>query len=447
MIDINGVSMNKELIQRMHELINFYVQDREFMGTVLVAQDNDILVHQGYGFANIEWTVPNDTNTKFRLGSLTKQFTAAGILLLEELGLLKTDDCITQLLPDAPKAWSNIKLFHLLNHTHGIPNYTQLPEFRAITLYTKTPYEQIQLFIDKPLDFEPGTHYYYNNSGYVVLGFLIEQLTGQSYAHFIHNAIFSPLNMSDSGYDSFTEIIPYRASGYSKDPDAQVTNAEYLDMSLPYAAGSLYSTTEDLLKWTQGLFNFKLLSANSVKKMTTSFMEHYGFGVEVKEVDGIKVVMHIGGINGFHTALIYAPSTKTTIAVLSNLNTFGYVWDIGFIAQNIALKLLSVVHGIEVTLPSEKCSIKEASETLEQYVGEYDIKLNLKLIITLNNGQLEAAFSNQPVITLHAETDATFYSILPDIRFQFLRNKAGHVAQIYLSQSGYELTGTKINDR
>ena len=436
--------MNKELTQRMHQLINFYVQDKEFMGTVLVAQNNDILLHQGYGFANIEWNIPNDTNTKFRLGSLTKQFTAAAILLLEERGLLKIDDFITQHMSKAPKTWSNIKIFHLLNHTHGIPNYTQLPEFREITFLTKTPYEQIQLFIDKALDFEPGTQYYYNNSGYVVLGFLIEQLTGQSYAHFIHDVIFAPLNMNDSGYDSFTEIIPHRASGYLKAPDAHVTNAEYLDMSLPYAAGSLYSTTEDLLKWTQGLFNFKLLSANSLKKMTTSFMEHYGFGIEVKEVNGIEVIMHIGGINGFHTALIYAPSTKTTIAVLSNLNTFGYVWDIGFIAQNIALKLLSVVHSIGVTLPSEKNSIKVDSKTLEQYIGEYDIKMNLKLIITLNNGHLEAAFSNQPVITLNAKTEAVFYSILPDIEVHFLSNKAGQVTQVHLSQSGYELTGRKI---
>jgi CubicO group peptidase (beta-lactamase class C family) len=436
--------MSEQQIQRMQEIVETYVHDQEFMGTVLVAKNTDILLHQGYGQANIEWNISNTPKTKFRLGSLTKQFTAAAILLLEERGLLKTEDSITILLPNAPSAWKNIKIFHLLNHTHGIPNYTQFPEFREMTTFKRTPWEQIQIFIDKPLDFGPGTKYYYNNSGYVVLGFLIEHLTGQSYARFIRDNIFIPLNMQDSGYDSFMEIIPNRAAGYSKDPNGQWSNAEYLDMSLPYAAGSLYSTTEDLLKWTEHLFNFKLLPADSVRKMTTPFMEHYGFGVEVKEINKIQVIMHIGGINGFHTALIYAPSSKTTIAVVSNLNTFGYVWDIGFLAQNIALKLLSVVHGVKVQLPAERRSIMVAPKVLEQYIGEYEIKPNLKLVIFIDNGQLKASFSNQRVISLHAETESGFYSLMPDLSFKFLKNKVGGVTQIHLSQSGYELTGTKI---
>jgi len=439
--------MNQKRIQRMHEMINFYVQDKEFMGTVLVAKNNDILLHQGYGLANIEWDIPNDTKTKFRLGSLTKQFTAVAILLLEERGLLKTDDFITQHLPNAPAAWKNIKLFHLLNHTHGIPNYTQFPEFREITYCKKSPWEQVQLFINKSLDFEPGTQYCYNNTGYVLLGFLIEQLTGQSYARFIQDNIFKPLNMHDSGYDSFSEIIPHRASGYSKTPSNQLTNDEYLDMSLPYAAGSLYSTTSDLLKWTQGLFKYNLLSIDSVKKMITPFKEHYGFGVEIKDIHNNKTIMHIGGINGFHSALFYSPLTETTIAVLSNLNTFGYVWDIGFLAQGIGLKLLSIVHDKKITLPYEKKSIAVASKILEEYVGEYEIKPNLKLEVILKNLQLEAYFSNQPVILLKAESESEFYARKPDLSFKFLRNKKGNVNQVYLSQSGYELIGKKFNSK
>ncbi len=142
------------------------------------------------------------------------------------------------------------------------------------------------------------------------------------------------------------------------------------------------------VKWTQGLFGGKLLSQASLQKMTAPFKEHYGFGVEVKEIDGIKVIMHIGGINGFHTALIYSPETKTTIAVLSNLNTFGYVWDIGFLAQNIALKLLLVMNGREVKLPREKNPIALAVKYFDQCVGEYKIKENLNLIVNVNKDQL-----------------------------------------------------------
>lgn len=414
------------------------------MGSVLVAKNEEILLRGGYGFANLEWQTPNTPTTKYRLGSLTKQFTAVGILLLEERGLLTTEDLISQHIADAPLAWKNIKIFNLLTHTHGIPNYTQFPEFRAITSFKKTPLEQIQLFIDKPLDFEPGTHYVYNNSGYVVLGHLIELLSGQTYQTFIRDNIFSPLGMSDSGYDSHSEIILHRASGYIKDVDGHRTNADYLDMSLPYSAGSLYSTTDDLLKWTQGLFGEKLISPKSLHKMTTPFKEHYGFGLEIKEIDGIQVMMHIGGINGFHSALIYSQPTKTTIAVLSNLNTFGYVWDVGFLAQNIALKLLLSVNDRAVMMPRDKQSVSVAPEILEQYVGEYKIKENLSLLVKVNKGQFEAHFSNQPIILLHATKESEFYSLTPDLEFKFLRNTIGQVTHIHLSQSGYELTGEKI---
>lgn len=202
--------------------------------------------------------------------------------------------------------------------------------------------------------------------------------------------------------------------------------------------------TEDLLKWTQGLFGGKLLSQASLQKMTAPFKEHYGFGVEVKEIDGIKVIMHIGGINGFHTALIYSPETKTTIAVLSNLNTFGYVWDIGFLAQNIALKLLLVMNGREVKLPREKNPIALAVKYFDQCVGEYKIKENLNLIVNVNKDQLEAHFSNQPIMLLFAEKELAFYAVVPDLEFKFLKNTAGQVTHVHLSQSGYELIGVKL---
>ncbi len=265
-----------------------------------------------------------------------------------------------------------------------------------------------------------------------------------SYARFIREHIFLPLDMYNSGYDSFTEIIPCRASGYWKDPTGHFNNAEYLDISLPYAAGSLYSTTADLLKWTQALFNFKLISADAVKKMTTAFKEHYGFGVEVKEIDGIEAIMHIGGINGFHSALVYSPATQTTIVVLSNLNTFGYVWDIGFIAQNLALKFLFTTHGKDILLPEEKQPKRLAIKGLQHIVGEYKIKENLNLTIAVYKDQVEASFSNQQAILLHAETNNAFYAVRPDIQVKFLKNKAGEVTHVLLSQSGYELMGEKI---
>jgi CubicO group peptidase (beta-lactamase class C family) len=436
--------MDKMQPNRMDDVIQSYVKDQEFMGSALVARDKDILLSKGYGCANLEWNIPNTPKTKYRLGSLTKQFTAAAILLLEERGLLKTEDFIGQHLPNAPATWKNIKIFHLLNHTHGIPNYTQFPEFRAITAFKKTPLEQVQLFIDKPLDFEPGTQYVYNNSGYVLLGYLIEVLSSQTYEAFLQEHVFNPLEMQDSGYDSHSAIIPQRAEGYTKDDVGMVTNAEYLDMSLPYAAGSLYSTTEDLLKWTQGLFSGRLLSLQSLDKMTQPFKESYGFGVEINRSDDIKMISHIGGINGFNTILIYCPETKASIVVLSNLNTIGYVWDIGFLSKNIALKLAALAHGKKVVLPFEKREIKIQPNILEQYVGLYETKPNMNLEITLENGQLEARFAEQGPILLLAESETVFYAKIPDIGLKFLKNEKSTATHVNLSQSGYELLGTRI---
>ena len=434
--------MTKVQIKRMDDVVQSYVKDKEFMGSVLAVHNQDVLLNKGYGFANLEWSNSNIPTTKYRLGSLTKQFTAAAILLLEERGLLNIEDCILQHVPNAPTAWKDIKIFNLLNHTHGIPNYTQLPAFAEITTFKKTPLEQVQLFIDKPLDFEPGTQYVYNNSGYVLLGYLIEVISGKSYEEFITEHIFNPLGMLDSGYDSHSKIIPQRAAGYSKDANG-ISNAGYLDMSLPYSAGSLYSTTEDLLKWLCGLFEEKLISAVSLKKMTTPFKEHYGFGVEIKEVDGIKVVMHVGGINGFNTTLIYCPETKTAVIVLSNLNTTGYVWDVGFLSQNIALKMVALAHNKEVVLPSEKRVITIQFDVLEQYCGIYRIKMGLDLTLTLNKNHLVAQFSNQPKMTLFAETEHVFYSKIPDIQLKFVKNEMDIVTHVCLSQSGYELMWAK----
>lgn len=430
-------------LARMEEIIAFYAINNDFMGSVLVAQDKEATFSKGYGFSNLEWGVENSSQTKFRLGSLTKQFTAVAILILEEKGKLHVDDFISQHMLNTPAAWKNIKIFHLLTHTHGIPNYTQFPEFSAITTFKTTALEQVQLFIDKLLDFEPGSQYVYNNSGYVLLGHLIEILTGQTYEAFIREHIFIPLEMCDSGYDAHDTVIVRRASGYTKNAGGHVSNASYLDMSLPYAAGSLYSTIEDLLRWTHGLFGGQIISETSLCKMTKPFKEDYGFGVEIKAIEGINTVMHIGGINGFNSTLLYVPATKTTIAVLSNLNTPGYVWDVGFLSKNIALKLLALTHGKQVLLPSEKKQINVSSQLMQQYEGLYEIKPHMDLRLTVGGEGLFAQFSDQAKLSLFAESDSLFYSETPDLNFQIMKDKKGHVSGINLMQSGYELMGKK----
>src|SRR3984957_17979708 len=261
-------------LPRMEQVVQSYVSDKQFMGSVLVARGETVVLDKGYGFANLEWNIPNTPTTKFRLGSITKQFTAASILLLEERGKLKTDDPVKKYMADAPAAWDKVTIYNLLTHTSGIANFTSFPDYASTETAPTTPEKLVARFRDKPLEFQPGEKWNYSNSGYVLLGYLIEKISGTPYAQFVQENIFAPLEMRDSGYDSSAAIIKHRASGYTPSDKGPV-HAGYIDMSIPFSAGSLYSTTHDLLRWEQGLFGGKLLSAASLKKMTTPFKENY----------------------------------------------------------------------------------------------------------------------------------------------------------------------------
>ena len=238
---------NHDDIARMEQIVESFVPQK-FMGSVLVARDGKVVLDKAYGSANLEWNVPNTPTTKFRLGSITKQFTAASILLLEERGKLKIDDPVKKYMPDAPAAWDKITIFHLLTHTSGIPSFTGFPDYGSKEATPMTPEKLVALFRDKPLEFEPGEKWNYSNSGYVLLGYLIEKISGQSYQDFVQQNIFTPLGMKDSGYDSNSAIIAHRAAGYTPGSHGPM-NSGFIHMSIPFSAGALYSTAEDLLRW------------------------------------------------------------------------------------------------------------------------------------------------------------------------------------------------------
>jgi len=305
-------------VDRMDQIVQSYVKDHQFMGAVLVAKGDKILFNRAYGSANIEWDISNTPTTKFRLGSVTKQFTAAAILLLEERGKLKLDQPVSTYLPDTPPAWQKIIVSQLLTHTSGIPNVTSQPQFANMAPLTKKPNEIIDLVRDMPLEFQPGEQYRYSNTGYIILGAIIEKQSGQSYQNFLQANIFQPLGMADTGYDSNRTVMPRRASGYAHDGDHFV-NASFIDMSIPFSAGALYSTTGDLLRWQQGLYGGKVLSAESLKKMTTPFKDDYALGLVVKTHGGSREFFHGGSIFGFNTSLSYRPNEELSIIVLSNL--------------------------------------------------------------------------------------------------------------------------------
>ena len=291
-----------------------------FMGSVLVAKGDMIVFEISAGRANVEWNIPNSATTKFRIGSLTKQFTAAALLLLEERGKLSVDDPIAKHIGGVPASWRPITLRHLLTHTSGIPDFTELPNYSEWKLSGLPPSMLLARVRDLSLDFDPGTKFKYSNTGYVLLGWVIEIVSGQTYREFVKQNLFDPLGIADSGYDSSVAIIQQRASGYQVGELAlRMSNANYIDMRTPGGAGGLYSTTGDLLKWTRALFGGKLLQSGSLEKMTTPAKSDYAYGLRVETKHGRKRFAHAGGIDGFGSFLAYFPESAVTIAVLSNV--------------------------------------------------------------------------------------------------------------------------------
>ena len=429
-----GICLAQDDIARMEQVVHSYLDQRQFMGTVLVARDGKVLLSKGYGSANLEWDVPNSPATKFRLGSITKQFTAACILLLEERGKLKTDDPVKKYLPDAPAAWDNVTIFNLLTHTSGIPSFTGFPDYHSTEAIPTTPEQLVARFRDKPLEFQPGEKWNYSNSGYVLLGYLIEKVSQQSYSQFVQANIFSPLGMRDSGYDSNSAIIAHRASGYDQG-DKGPANTGFIDMSIPFSAGALYSTTEDLLRWEEGLMGGKVLSPASLQKMTTPFKSDYAFGLSVHTANGRKVIEHGGGIEGFNTMLAYYPEDKLTVVVLANLS--------GRAPDAIAHNLAAVAHGEKVVLTSERKQITVSPAILAKYVGTYELMPNFDIVMTLEGGQLMTQATGQSKFPLFAESETKFFLKVVDAVVEFFSDEKGDVTHLILHQGGRDAKGTK----
>ncbi|MFP2903905.1 serine hydrolase [Pyxidicoccus sp. 3LFB2] len=337
--------------QEMDRLITKYHQLRQFHGTVLVANDKGVVHKKGYGFANIEWRVPNTPDTKFRLGSITKQFTSMVILQLVAEGKLQLDDALTKHLPDYRKdTGDRVTITHLLNHTSGIPSYTGLPGFfENESRNPITVSDLVKRFCSGDLQFEPGTKYAYNNSGYVLLGAIIEKLTGKTYAQSLQERIFDPLGMKSTGYDVSATVLSKRASGYDFQPDGY-TNAAYLDMNIPYAAGALYSTVEDLYLWDRALYLDTLLPAPLKQRMFTPGLNNYAFGWAVRPIKlhddktEVPAISHGGGVNGFTTVLIRVPERKELIVLLDNASSGGKL-------SELAAGLLGILRGIPPVQP------------------------------------------------------------------------------------------------
>jgi CubicO group peptidase (beta-lactamase class C family) len=416
--------------ERLDAIAKAYTSGNVFMGTALVVRGDDTLLDKGYGMADLEWSIPDAPDVKFRLGSLTKQFTATLVLLLQQDGKLNIQDPVSKYLPDAPKAWEKITLANLLGHTSGIPNFTSDKDFRTWSMSPHTSAEEIAFFREKPLEFEPGSQFAYSNSNYEVLGAVIEKVSGQRYGDLLKQRIFQPLGMQSTGLDSDGLILAKRAQGYHPGKDGLVY-ARSESMTVPWAAGSIYSTTGDLLRWEQGLFGGKILSADSLKLMTTPGKGDYGLGVMIQQQDGVTIVEHGGGIEGFNTSLMYVPERKIVVVVLSNVNGP---------ADAISSQLMDVVLGKPVILPSERKAVPITKEQLERFTGVYDLAPKFALTVALDGDSLTAQGTGQASLPLMYQgiVDGHPHFFIPAVNaeIEFVPDATGTVSSLVLHQSG-----------
>ena len=395
---------------RIDALIASYQELGMFNGAVLVATNGETVIGKGYGLANMEWGIPNSPRTKFRLGSITKQFTSMIIMQLVEEGRLSLDATVAELLPYFSKeVGSKISVHQLLTHTSGLPNYTGLPSYIPDVSRNSFGVEEfVTTFCSGNPEFEPGSKFSYSNSGYFVLGAIIEQVTGESYEQQLRTRILDPLGMFDSGYDHGAEVIERRASGYVRS-GSRYQNAPYLSMTIPYAAGALYSTAEDLLRWDQALYGNTLLLEKSKEKMFEPFLDDYayGWGITMAPVGPDEaertITAHGGGINGFSTLIARVIEDRHLVVLLNNTGPA----NLGAVQNGI----FDILYGREPSPPKPpvaealnealgtggaEAAIARYRELKEHHTDEYDFgenQLNNLCYQLMANNDLQGAIA------------------------------------------------------
>lgn len=328
---ISNLNTNaQEDIDTIDSLMQKFHEYGQFDGAVLVAKGGEVIYAKAFGYANREWNIANTIYTKFRIGSITKQITAMVIMILQEKHLIDVHDPLCKYIIDCPEAWKDIRIHHLLSNSSGIPDFQQFPDNDHFERLPATLEKTIERFKNIALEFAPGTRFSYSSSGFVLAGYIIEQVTGKTYEEAAEEYIFDPLNMNSSGYDHPATILEYRASGYSKDIDFK--NAVHFEMDTPHAAGALYSTVEDLFKWDNSLYATKLVSSTTIDSI---FKQHimldsewgYGYGWYVGKLFNRNTSFHMGSISGFRSQINRYPKDSILVVSLSNSQN-GNCWSV-----------------------------------------------------------------------------------------------------------------------
>ena len=393
----------QSLESKIDNLLKNQFKSNETGVSALVAKDGGILYRKAFGKANLELDVNMTPENVFQVGSITKQFTSVSILMLLEEGKLSLEDEITKFIPDYPTNGKKITVHHLLTHTSGIKSYTSMQSFGKVMTIDESPLKFIDFFKNEPLDFDPGEKYLYNNSGYFILGYIVEKVSGMSYPKFIQERIFDKIDMKNSYYGSHSKLIKNRASGYQK--RGEFSNAQYISLTLPYAAGSIMSTVDDMLKWQTAITTDVFVKEATIDKAFTNYTLNngdkinYGYGWSLNEINDLPTIEHGGAIPGYLSMGVFVPSKNVYVIVFSNCGCQS--------PTNVALEIAALVS--DKPKFKEDNIVKLTKEELNKWVGTYEFDNKVLRFITLKDNQLYSQREGSPqIFKIHPTSPNSF---------------------------------------
>lgn len=426
-----SISNSDSLFQLLDRYLVSANTSYHFNGCALVSCKGKIILNKGYGFSNMSTQEVNTPGTRFPILSVGKTFTSAVILKLQEDGKLSLDDKLSTYFPDFPNG-DKISIENLLTHTSGIHNFTDDVDIEdSANINHPIPQQRIlDQIMSKPADFRPGARYSYNNSGYFLLGMIIEKITGKSYFNVVREKIFYPLQMNESGFDYLALPDSMKATGYQFWNDHEAVPYHFYDSTYAFSAGSIYSTTSDLCKYAQAISSDQILNANSWKNAFTPRLNHYGLGWMSGDFFGKKYIRHSGGYPGFMSEFVYYPEEDVFIILLNNFGTYGQnVWST---AMGVSCIMLG--------LPYDDWKLRSKADVdkkmLSRYEGAYFGENHLKLQIHLNDDRLFVSIPGEGDFILKAENESSFYFRDFNTQFYFKPDSNGKVTRLIVHEHG-----------
>lgn len=430
-----------EVSKKINEYLKACAEYKNFHGSILVENEGKVILKKGYGMADYENSILNEPNTRFAIGSVTKQFTAMAIMQLYEKGKLSLDDNLSKYIPDFPRG-DEITVHHLLTHTSGIVNYTALPEFWTDYSNSNTIEAVIDMVKDMPLEFEPGASWNYCNTGYVILGDIVEKVTRNDLGRYLEKNIFKPLNMKNTGVSYKNGDKKFDTVGYDGFLEIQPID-DSLVLKGSYGAGFLYSTVEDLYRWEKALDSGKLVSKKTMEIMFSSHVElapnnYYGYGWVINNEGSDKEIYHDGSVPGFASIISRYVERNSSIIVLSNNSSAGS--DIYKIKRDIN----SILLGLEVEFPVEKKEIVLDIDTLDSLTGTYEVAPGIQFDITREGSHLYAKYTGQDRYEIYAESENRFFYKVVEAEIAFDKDENGQVEGLTLYQLGIEIPAVRL---